>query len=30
MHENNFDKEKLIKYWTESSDDGFDTMMAML
>ncbi|OFX32318.1 MAG: DNA-binding protein [Bacteroidetes bacterium GWA2_32_17] len=23
------DSEKLIKYWTESSDDDFDTMLAM-
>jgi HEPN domain-containing protein len=25
----NFDKQTLIKYWTESSDEDFDTMLAM-
>jgi len=24
-----FDKDKIIKYWVESSDDDFDAMVAM-
>lgn len=26
---NKIDKDKLIKYWIEGSDDDFDTMIAM-
>jgi len=29
MEQKEFDKNKLIKYWTESSDDDFETMTAM-
>lgn len=29
MEQKDFDKDKLIKYWIESSDDDFDTMIAM-
>ncbi len=29
MDQKNFDKNKLIKYWSDSSDDDFDTMIAM-
>lgn len=29
MEQTEFNKEKLIKYWTESSDDDFSTMLAM-
>jgi HEPN domain-containing protein len=29
MENKDFDSKKLIKYWTESSDDDFDTMIAM-
>lgn len=29
MEKSEFDKEKLIKYWVESSDDDFGTMIAM-
>ena len=29
MDNKKFDKEKLIKYWIESSDDDFDTMIDM-
>ena len=29
MEQKDFDKDKLIKYWSDSSDDDFDTMMAM-
>jgi len=29
MKQKNFDKDKLIKYCIESSDDDFDTMIAM-
>ncbi len=29
MDHKDFDKEKLIKYWLESSDDDFDTMVAI-
>ena len=29
MNDKEFDKDKLIKYWIEGSDDDFDTMMAM-
>jgi hypothetical protein len=29
MEQKDFDKEKLIKYWSESSDDDFETMLAM-
>ena len=29
MEPNEFDKEKLIKYWIESSDDDFETMTAL-
>jgi HEPN domain-containing protein len=29
MEEKTFDRDKLIKYWIDSSDDDFDTMMAM-
>lgn len=29
MEQKDFDKDKLIKYWYESSDDDFDTMIAM-
>ena len=29
MEQRNFDKDKLIKYWSNSSDDDFDTMIAM-
>ncbi|MCF2493729.1 HEPN domain-containing protein [Dyadobacter chenhuakuii] len=30
MNEAGFDKEKVINYWIRSSDDDFETMMAML
>jgi len=29
MANSDFNQEKIIKYWLESSDDDFDTMMAM-
>jgi HEPN domain-containing protein len=29
METANFDKDKIIKYWIDSSDDDFDTMIAM-
>lgn len=29
MESEKFDKDKIIKYWVESSDDDFDTMIAM-
>lgn len=29
MPEKDFDKSKLINYWIDSSDDDYDTMMAM-
>lgn len=29
MEQKDFDKAKLIKYWSDSSDDDFDTMIAM-
>lgn len=29
MEQNEFDKDKLIKYWIESSDDDFETMTAL-
>ena len=29
MEQKDFDKDKLIKYWSDSSDDDFDTMVAM-
>ena len=29
MEQKNFDKDSLIKYWTESSDDDFETMITM-
>jgi HEPN domain-containing protein len=29
MEQKDFDKDKLIKYWTDSSDEDFDTMMTM-
>jgi len=29
MIKRNFDKDKLIRYWTEGSKDDFDTMVAM-
>ncbi|MCF8348451.1 MAG: HEPN domain-containing protein [Bacteroidales bacterium] len=29
MEDANFDKEKLIKFWTEGSDDDFETMIVM-
>ena len=29
MGQSDFDKDKLIKYWSDSSDDDFDTMIAM-
>ena len=29
MEQKSFDKDKLIKYWSESSDDDYDTMIAM-
>jgi HEPN domain-containing protein len=29
MEQTDFDKNKLIQYWTESSDDDFETMLAM-
>lgn len=29
MESTEFDKDKIVKYWIESSDDDFDTMIAM-
>jgi HEPN domain-containing protein len=29
MEQKDFDKDKLIKYWSDSSDEDFDTMIAM-
>ncbi|MDP3462360.1 MAG: HEPN domain-containing protein [Bacteroidales bacterium] len=29
MEKRDFDKDKLIRYWSDSSDDDFDTMIAM-
>jgi len=29
MERNEFDRDKLILYWVDSSDDDFDTMIAM-
>ena len=29
MEQKDFDKDKLIRYWIESSDDDFDTMITM-
>ena len=29
MEQKDFNKDKLIRYWTDSSDDDFDTMIAM-
>jgi HEPN domain-containing protein len=29
MDKDNFNKDKLIRYWVETSDDDFDTMLAM-
>jgi HEPN domain-containing protein len=29
MEQEDFNKDKLIRYWSDSSDDDFDTMMAM-
>ena len=29
MEHKDFNKDKLIKYWSDSSDDDFDTMIAM-
>ena len=29
MEQNEFDRDILIKYWTESSDDDFDTMIML-
>lgn len=29
MNTNNYNKDKLIKYWIDSSDDDFKTMMTM-
>lgn len=29
MELNDFDKEKIIAYWLQSSDEDFDTMNAM-
>lgn len=29
MEQKEIDKEKLIKFWIESSDEDFDTMIAM-
>ena len=29
MEQKDFDKVKLIKYWSDSSDDDFDTMITM-
>lgn len=29
METTEFDKDKIVKYWIESSDDDFDTMIAM-
>jgi len=29
MEDANFDKEKIIKFWTEGSDDDFETMIVM-
>ena len=29
MEQNKFDRDILIKYWTESSDDDFDTMIML-
>lgn len=29
MEQKDFDKDKLIKYWSESSDKDFDTMITM-
>ncbi|NLX73737.1 MAG: HEPN domain-containing protein [Bacteroidales bacterium] len=29
MDQPNFNKDKLIKYWSDSSDDDYDTMIAM-
>lgn len=29
MEQKDFDKDKLIKYWSESSDEDFDTMITM-
>ncbi len=29
MEQKDFDKDKLIKYWSDSSDDDFETMIAM-
>ncbi len=30
MEQKDFDKHKLVSYWIESSDDDFDTMIALL
>ncbi len=29
MENTDFDKDKIVNYWLDSSDDDFDTMMAM-
>ena len=29
MENENFDSDKIIQYWIDSSDDDFDTMMVM-
>jgi hypothetical protein len=29
MEQKDFDKDKLIKYWSDSSDEDFDTMTTM-
>ena len=29
MEQKDFDKDKLIKYWSDSSDEDFDTMITM-
>ncbi len=29
MNSKEFNKEELIKYWNDTSDDDFETMMAM-
>ncbi|KAF0237148.1 MAG: hypothetical protein FD181_2188 [Prolixibacteraceae bacterium] len=29
MENTEFDRDKIVNYWLDSSDDDFDTMMAM-
>lgn len=29
MEQNEFDREKLVNYWINSSEDDFETMLAM-